>query len=263
MHDLGAQASDVIARQFETFFRLILRGPDVVNTPQFLRYLTHEPHPFGNFAIVSDTTSPEQTAASIEPLLGLATPSAVLFPASPSTEVDAFVKGHGYILAEAMPTMAVRIDSLAPPAPPEGYAFSQVTTRDDDAWCDVFARGYGVPRRIADDFGPRAAADLLNNRTICHYAITKDGEIVSTSVLYLDDGIAGVYCVSTLPEHRGRGLAAFATAQPLRQVRELGYQTGILQSSLMGESVYRRLGFQQFGVMPVYVCIPPGVSFAH
>ena len=160
--------------------------------------------------------------------------------------------------------MAVDIDSLAPTRLPDGYRFAQITsTSDDPTWCEAFATGYVIPRRVADDFGPRTAADLVKSGAVKYYGIFNADTMVGTSMLYLDGSIAGVYCVSTLPEHRGKGLAAHATAQALRQVRALGYKTGILQSSAMGESVYRKLGFKQFGIMPLYVRVPAGMSGAH
>ena len=134
---------------------------------------------------------------------------------------------------------------------------------DDAKWCEPFAAGYGIPQRVANDFGPRTAGKLFTSGTLRYFAITKDNAVVATSTLHVDGKIAGIYCVATLPEHRGKGLGAFATAEPLRIAKTLGYQTGILQSSAMGEPVYRRLGFEQLGVMPLYVRVPAGMSIAH
>ncbi len=79
---------------------------------------------------------------------------------------------------------------------------------------------------------------------------------MATSALFLGDGLAGVYCVATLPQERRKGFGAFATAEPLRRVRDLGYRVGILQSSEPGHPVYRRIGFRDVGGVPLYVRMP-------
>jgi predicted acetyltransferase len=71
--------------------------------------------------------------------------------------------------------------------------------------------------------------------------------------VYLHNGVAGIYGVATLPEERGNGLGAHMTAAPLRIARELGYRVGILQASEDGHPVYRRLGFADFGEVPLYL----------
>jgi GNAT superfamily N-acetyltransferase len=264
IHDLGPQASDAIVRQFYTIFRKVMRGPAVTATGEYFRYITNEPHPFGNFAIVSDAASLDHTRTAIEPLLSLKAPIAVIFLGALSEDVENYVRECGFSLGESMPTMAVDIDSLAPTTLPDGYRFEQFTSPNHDTpWCEAFATGYVIPRRVADDFGPHVAADLLKSGEVQYFGIFHGNRIVCTSMLYLDGAIAGVYCVSTRTDHRGKGLGAHATAQPLRQARSQGYKTGILQSSAMGESVYRRLGFQQFGAMPLYVRIPEGMNVAH
>jgi predicted acetyltransferase len=79
---------------------------------------------------------------------------------------------------------------------------------------------------------------------------------VSTSLDIIRDGIVEVYCISTIPDYRGKGIGRFVTAEPLRIASEEGYKTAILQASLQGAPVYRHLGFDSFGVIPLYVRTP-------
>ena len=74
--------------------------------------------------------------------------------------------------------------------------------------------------------------------------------------MYLQNGVAGIYAVSTAPDHRRKGLGAHATAEPLRIAAKLGYCVGILQASGPGQPVYRRLGFNEFGPIPLFVRMP-------
>ena len=79
---------------------------------------------------------------------------------------------------------------------------------------------------------------------------------VTTSAMCLADGLAGIYCVSTLPEERKQGLGAYATAAALRAARAVGYRVGILQASEAGYPVYVRLGFGVYAQVPMLVRMP-------
>lgn len=80
--------------------------------------------------------------------------------------------------------------------------------------------------------------------------------MVATSVLFLADGLAGIYCVATLPEEHGRGLGKHVTAEALRVAHRLGYGVGVLQSSTAGHSVYQSLGFRDFDTVPMFIRMP-------
>jgi predicted GNAT family acetyltransferase len=88
------------------------------------------------------------------------------------------------------------------------------------------------------------------------FAVVRDGRTVATSLLYLADGLAGIYCVATLPAERGRGLGAHVTAEALRAAHRLGYGVGVLQSSAEGHPVYIGLGFEDLGRVPIFVRMP-------
>lgn len=68
-----------------------------------------------------------------------------------------------------------------------------------------------------------------------------NGMPIATSSLFFGAGVAGIYIVSTLSHARGKGIGAALTVRPLQEAREMGYHTGILQSSPMGFNVYKRL----------------------
>ena len=148
--------------------------------------------------------------------------------------------------------MAVDIDRLPATTLPDGYEFVEVGDHDAPEWA-AFATGYELPPGVAACFspGPANASPALR-----FYAIRRGGRIVCTSACHLSDGLAGVYCVSTIPGERRRGLGAHATAEALRLAARDGYRVGVLQSSEAGHGVYRRLGFDEFGGVPLYVRIP-------
>ena len=119
------------------------------------------------------------------------------------------------------------------------------------------AVGYGLPVGLARLFSPEVlGADMAPDAGTQFFSVVKDGRAVATTLLYLADGLAGIYCVATLPDERAKGLAAHLTAEALRRAQRLGYRVGVLQSSPAGHSVYLRLGFEDLATVPMFVRIP-------
>jgi len=162
----------------------------------------------------------------------------------------------GFFLAESMCLMSVIPAQLAPTPIPNGYRFVELTAKDDDRFTDAFAAGYELPRPLAAMFSPDAAA--RGGAAWRYFGAEQDegGPLAAVSVCAVIGDRPGIYCVATRPENRGRGLAAHLTAEPLRMAWKGGYTFGLLQSSAMGEPVYRRIGFQPHGHMALYVQIP-------
>ncbi len=151
--------------------------------------------------------------------------------------------------------MAVDIADLGGEAPvPRGLEIVAVSDRQTlETWCRVCAAGLGMP----DHAGPA----LLEWFTIAVemelpwkiYLAVWDGRPVATSLVFFAAGVAGIYCVATLPEARGRGIGYAVTRRPLLAARGTGYRVGILHASEMGRSVYRRLGFREYSQVSAYV----------
>ncbi len=245
-------------RHMVSAFRVLLRGPNVVNNPRFSQLITGEAHPFGNFALVVDPTDAHATQDALAPLVSCGAPAAMVM-AGPTPELVADgILNSGFVLAGSMPAMAVDIDALAPTSLPAGYEFVQVNGHTQGvAWAEAFSDGYELPRPVGAEFGPSTPGrEPITDPNVQFFAIVKDDKIVSTSLLYLSDGLAGIYAVATLPGERGKGLGAHATAEALRCARAQGYRVGVLQASEAGHSVYVRLGFADFGALPLYVRMP-------
>lgn len=157
-----------------------------------------------------------------------------------------------------MPAMAVDIERMAATALPPEYQFARIGVGENArGWTDALAVGYGLSPAVARLFSPESlGADMASDASTQFFAILKNGRPVATSLLYLTDGLAGIYCVATLPEERAKGLGAAATAEALRRAHQLGYRVGVLQSSPAGHSVYIGLGFEDVAGVPMFVRMP-------
>lgn len=255
---LGATVGTRAALHMDIAFRDLMRGAGVVRTDRYMRCITGETHPMGNLAIVADPGDPGATLEAIEPLVTCGAPAAAIFPRGATADVTAAVKAAGFAVETSMPAMAVDIGRMAATALPRGYEWTRVGAGDDGrAWTDALAVGYEISRRLAEVFSPESlGADMAPDANIQYFAILRDGRPVATSLLYLADGLAGIYCVATLPEERHKGLGAHVTAGALRIAQGLGYRVGVLQSSTAGYLVYRRLGFGDYSHVPMFIHQP-------
>lgn len=245
----------VIADHLDHFFRTVVAPDDALNSPSCVRYITGEPHPLGNLALISRAASAADVVRDAAALRAGAFPSAIAFLDEGTPEQLEAASDLGFTPAESMPLMSVTPDTLASTELPDGYSFREVRVNEADAWARAVSDGYGLPLLVGSLFGVDRAAARCPGKAR-YFAAEHDGTMVATSLLYLHDGLAGIYGVATLPEHRGKGLGAHMTAEPLRVAWELGYTTGLLQSSEMGAPVYSRIGFRSHSHMALLVHVP-------
>jgi GNAT superfamily N-acetyltransferase len=117
-----------------------------------------------------------------------------------------------------------------------------------ETWKQVSAEGFGGDVQVFYDayarhgFGPDACS--------LHYIGYLDDQPVTSSTLLLAGGIASIYDVSTPPALRRRGFGSTITLAAMQEAQRRGYQYAWIWSSVMGKSVYRKLGFvdADFGV---------------
>jgi GNAT superfamily N-acetyltransferase len=143
---------------------------------------------------------------------------------------------------EPIPGMVATAGDLHAPELP-GLEIVRIETADGLAQAlAVAAAGFGAP---ADVLAPLYLLEVASLEGFAYYLGRVDGRDVSTSVGYTLDGTVGIFNVATPPEHRGRGYGAALTAVAAREGFAAGAELAWLQSSAMGLSVYRRLGFRE------------------
>ena len=256
LDQLGDTAPDAIREHIDHLFRGFFCPPGSLMTPTCMRYITDSPHPLGNAAFISRNASIDEVTRTLEPLVSLGLPSAVVLMNDDQPEQTKAVESSGFAFAESMPLMSVMPKTLEATELPAGYTYREIPLEEDAAWSEAVSTGYGLPLELGSLFGVKRAHETCKPGVARHFAVEHEDQLVATSLLYLHAGLAGIYAVATKPEHRGKGLAAHLTAEPLRAAWNEGYNTGLLQASAMGAPVYARIGFRTHGDMALFVRMP-------
>lgn len=127
------------------------------------------------------------------------------------------------------------------------------------AFADVSAAAYAslgsLPAATRSHFEGSAALRAPHVHAAVAYLA---GEPVGAAMIHRSHGIAGLYWVGTLEPARGRGIAEAVTRHVTNLGFDLGAQNVQLQASVMGEPIYRRMGYEELYRQEFRLALPPG-----
>jgi ribosomal protein S18 acetylase RimI-like enzyme len=179
----------------------------------------------------------------------LGTPFSIMVREGRSVEVEAAALELGFELAMRIPGMAVTPEELRNPSWPEVEVI-RVETGDGLAQAlAVGAAGFGIPADLAASVYSLEVAALDG---LEYYLARADGLDVATAAGFTTGETVAIFSVATAPEHRGRGYGSAVTLQAVHDGFHSGARFAALQSSPMGESVYKRLGFREVETYVLY-----------
>ena len=195
----AASIGAIASGQFDLLWRAMMVGQGGESGDGWFRIISGEPHPLGNVAIVLDGDDSGTATAAAAPLLARDVPSAMLFPHGASAATAGALEALGFHAHGAMPAMAVDIERLSPTALPAGHVWERIDAGDAAReWTDAMAAGYELPRGLARMLSPEVlGADMAGDADVQFFGVRHDGRLVCTSLLFLADGVAGIYCVAT------------------------------------------------------------------
>ncbi|MDY6917868.1 MAG: GNAT family N-acetyltransferase [Chloroflexota bacterium] len=245
--------------------RFYRRSPQVElhDEQDMLWYITGIPTPVFNAVVRSQLTCTDLDRRVHEVLLRFVFRRVPMMwfvgPSTQPADLATVLEDHGLEHATDMPGMAVDVFALDEEVPaPEGLIIRPVHDHEGlDQWVRTTAHGFGARPQVADatlrferslGIGP----DLPWRR----YLGLLEGKPVATSALFLGAGVAGIDNVTTVPSERRRGIGSALTLRPLNDARSLGYRVGVLLSTPMAVSMYRRLGFREYCTISQYVRTP-------
>ncbi|MDK9710959.1 GNAT family N-acetyltransferase [Acidaminobacter sp.] len=85
---------------------------------------------------------------------------------------------------------------------------------------------------------------ILVGESVGAWVAYRDHQPIAAATMVFSGEAAGIYYVGTVADERGKGLGALMTAVATNAGFELGAEVVVLQASIAGEPVYRRLGFE-------------------
>jgi GNAT superfamily N-acetyltransferase len=184
----------------------------------------------------------------------LRVPFTVMTRAGKSPAVEQAARELGLTNEIRIPGMTVTPQDLSDPA--TDLEVLRVKTADGLAQAlAVGATGFRIPADLVASVYSLEVAQLDGFET---YLGRVDGRDVSTAIGFTIDRTCGIFSVATPEEHRGRGYGAAITAEAVRDGFKTGADLAGLQSSPMGESVYKRLGFREVETYTLFA--PPPKS---
>jgi GNAT superfamily N-acetyltransferase len=251
LNDLSPSAQALaIKANLYAFFKSMRHSPaaTVHQRDYGFQWHTAIPHPWFNGILVSRPPAENAAQAIGETLAYFRSREVSSFTwwLAPHLEPSAWAEHLlplGFQYDHQTPGMAIDLADL-PPKSPHPLVIRRVEDRQTlSEWVDTFLLGFEMPASMA----PAILAlfeGLGINLPIRHYLGYLEDEPLAVSSLFLGEGVAGVYDVATRAAARGQGIGSRMTLAPLYAARQMGYQTGILQSSQMGYPIYQRLGFR-------------------
>ena len=152
----------------------------------------------------------------------------------------------GHRAGDAVPAMGRLLEDTEPP-PPE---YTLAPPQGLEEVVELNALAYG-----REDVGYITPWRLLPETAMHLYPLVawEAGRALACGVAVEEAGTAGIYLVATHPEARRRGLASAVMRGLHVGARARGCTVAVLQSTVLGYSVYRSLGYRDVGAWTSWV----------
>jgi ribosomal protein S18 acetylase RimI-like enzyme len=207
------------------------------------------PLPSFNGVWVDDETPAEEIAQALDELADVPTLLGIITRRKTEANVGAAASTLGYTAAERLPGMVTTAAELAEMPAPQLEVLRLATADGFAQALAVAAAGFDAP---ADLLAPIYMLEVTSLDGMTVYLGRVDGTDVTTAIHFVIGDAVGIFNVATPEEHRGRGYGAAITAQAVREGFAAGASFAFLQSSDLGQSVYRRLGFREVDTYTLY-----------
>ena len=244
-----------------TYARVL--GGDVQDRPDMLLYITGLPAPFAN-GVKAPRLEEALAEGKIKAVLALLRSAGVpgtwsVGPLATPRDLGERLERAGFRRDHDLPWLASdigRLDLYGKDAP--DLVIRRVGDDEDhQRWLRVMEAGFGMPADITRTIDVTARAVGFDPAAQwVRFVGLVDESPVASSGLVLSGGVAGIYNVATLPDHRRRGFGASLTRAAIRYATDAGYQVAALATSELARGVYERLGFRDVCVVRQYVFEP-------
>ncbi|SCZ78127.1 hypothetical protein SAMN03080599_01086 [Acidaminobacter hydrogenoformans DSM 2784] len=159
-------------------------------------------------------------------------------------ELETYLKGRGYKpLREPGSTGMMIQKPIEMPVSGDGIEIKKVMGSQEAADYaavvrDAFDKSEAVAREMFGSLGSVVAEN------VGAWVVYGNHRPKAGAMMVASGEAAGIYYVGTVADERGKGLGALATVAATNGGFELGAKCVVLQASIAGEKVYRRLGYE-------------------
>ncbi len=145
--------------------------------------------------------------------------------------------------------MTIKLDKSQKMQMSDGLKVKKVVGEDEmQQWCAVAEVALMDNKELNHSLYHR----LSKEEDIFFYLGYYKGKAVATSMLFMKNGVAGIYLVATLKAYRGKGFGTNMTSYALKTAKESVCLTAMLQATALGKGVYEKIGFKEMGKIDVY-----------
>jgi ribosomal protein S18 acetylase RimI-like enzyme len=180
----------------------------------------------------------------------MGTPFTIMVLDGHTPAVEDAARALGYTEALRMPGMVATRDDFTD-AHVAALAVTPCSSRSDlDESMAMAQEAFDLPPEwAAAAYSPEVVAlDGLQ-----FYLGRRNGRAVATAMGLTVGDAVGIFNVATPVADRGRGYGSAVTAQAVRDGFDRGARYAALQSTAIGESVYRRLGFEEIETYVAFI----------
>lgn len=234
-----------------------------VKTPQVVRYESDLSHSLFNRIIAYEGLQTEESLSDIASIADHYKSSKLPFSwlnwshESDAAELASVLEEQGLKKSGHSPGMALSLADWTYHAPviPNFDIKPILANSELLLWFKEIALPvFGLQGELGDAFMQvNEALGIGEHAPLRHYVGFLDGRPAGVVTAFQDGETLGIYNVATPEAFRRRGIGSALTAHAVREGQAAGSKQAVLQSSGMGVSVYRALGFREEVIIDFYL----------
>lgn len=160
----------------------------------------------------------------------------------------------GFVQSDKSVSMVLDLDRFEIDKAVSSDASTTIKANNDclSDWISPLVSAFESTHEACSSYADRHENALKNNINFSHYSLYQNEKIIASITLSLNNGIARIDDVGTLPEHQGQGYATHLINYALSVAKGAGAHHCFLEASDAGLSVYRKLGFEPLFVDNIF-----------
>ncbi|MZQ85591.1 GNAT family N-acetyltransferase [Paenibacillus sp. 5J-6] len=233
-----------------------------VKAPQVVRYESDLAHSLFNRIIAYKGLQAEDALSDIASIASHYKSSKLPFSwlnwshDSDAAELASVLEEQGLKKSGHSPGMALSLEDWTYQAPAiPSFVIKPILANSELSWFkEIALPAFGLQGELGDAFTQvNAVLGIGEHAPLRHYVGFLDGRPAGVVTAFQDGETLGIYNVATSEEFRRRGIGSALTAHAIREGQAAGSKQAVLQSSDMGVSVYRALGFKEEVIIDFYI----------